>query len=72
VCQGRLSTDYDFSDFEADANKTEYICSKWHKEIKNCKCRKKSNGKKLKFTTSTETNIRKGASNSRVAVEVVC
>jgi hypothetical protein len=28
VCQERLSTDYDFSDFEADANKTEYICSK--------------------------------------------
>jgi hypothetical protein len=72
ACQGRLGADYDFSDFEADADKTEYLCSKCHKEIKNCKCRKKSKGKKTKSTKSTGTNRRKGASNSRVAVEVVC
>jgi hypothetical protein len=42
ACQARLAADYDFSDFEADADKTEYLCSKCHKEIKHCKCRKKN------------------------------
>jgi hypothetical protein len=34
--------DYDLGDFEADTDKMTYLCSKCHKEIKNCKCRKKN------------------------------
>jgi hypothetical protein len=44
VCQGRLAVDYDLSDFEADADKMKYLCSKCHEEIKNYKCRKKFKG----------------------------
>jgi hypothetical protein len=67
ACQGRFAADYDLGDFEADADKMTYLCSKCHKEIKNCKCRKKSKGKK-----KTGTNRRMGASNTRVGVMVVC
>jgi hypothetical protein len=41
-----IDADYDLGDFEADTDKMTYLCSKCHKEIKNCKCRKKSKGKK--------------------------
>jgi hypothetical protein len=41
TCKGRFAADYDLSDFEGDADKMMYLCSKCHKEIKNCKCRKK-------------------------------
>jgi hypothetical protein len=68
ACQGRFTTNYDLSDFEADADKMKYLCSKCHEEIKNCKCRKKSKGKKK----ATGTNRRNGASNSRVGIVVVC
>jgi DNA-directed RNA polymerase subunit RPC12/RpoP len=68
ACQGRLAADYDISDFEADANKLEYLCSKCHKEVKTASVGKKSNGKKSKSTKSTRTNTMKGASNSRVGV----
>jgi hypothetical protein len=44
ACQGRFAADYDLGDFEADADKMTYLCSKCHKEIKNCKCRKKIKG----------------------------
>jgi hypothetical protein len=72
-CQGRLADEYDFSDFEIDGDKAEYLCSKCHKEVKECKCRrKKSKGMKSKSTKSTGTRRSKGASNSRVVVEVVC
>jgi hypothetical protein len=68
TCQGRFAADYDLSDFEADADKMKYLCSKFHEEIKNCKYRKKSKGKKK----AMGTNRWKGASNSRVGVVVVC
>jgi hypothetical protein len=42
ACQGRFPTDYDMGDFEANADKMTYLCSKCDKEIKNCKCRKKN------------------------------
>jgi hypothetical protein len=45
ACQGRFAADYDLGDFEADADKMTYLCSKYHKEIKNCKCRKKIKGR---------------------------
>jgi hypothetical protein len=68
ACQGRFAADYDMGDFEADADKMTYLCSKCHKEIKNCTCRKrKSKGKKK----ATGTNRRMGGSNSRVGVMVV-
>jgi hypothetical protein len=67
ACHGRFAADYDLGDFEADADKMTYLCSKYHKEIKNCKCQEKSKGKKK----STGTNKRMGASNSRVGVVVV-
>jgi hypothetical protein len=38
ACQVRFAADYDLGDFEADADKMTYLCSKCHKEIKNCKC----------------------------------
>jgi hypothetical protein len=47
-CQGRFAADYDLGDFEADADKMTYLCSKCHKEIKNCKCRKKIEGQEKK------------------------
>jgi hypothetical protein len=68
ACQGRFATDYDLGDFEADADKMTYLCSKCHKEIKTASVRKKSKGKKK----ATGTNRRMGASNSRVGVMVVC
>jgi hypothetical protein len=46
TCQGRFAADYDLGDFEGDADKMTYLCSKCHKEIKNCKCRKKIKGQK--------------------------
>jgi hypothetical protein len=68
ACQGRFAAAYDMGDFEADADKMTYLCSKCHKEIKNCTCRKrKSKGKKK----ATGTNRRMGGSNSRVGVMVV-
>jgi hypothetical protein len=44
ACQGRFAADYDLGDFEANADKMMYLCSKCHKEIKNGKCRKKIKG----------------------------
>jgi hypothetical protein len=68
ACQGRFAADYDLSDFEGDADKVMYLCSKCHKEIKNCKCQKKIKGQEK----INGTNRRMGASNSRVGVVVVC
>jgi hypothetical protein len=48
ACQGRFAADYDLGDFEADADKMTYLCSKCHKEIKNCKCRKKNQRERKK------------------------
>jgi hypothetical protein len=48
ACQGRFAADYDLGDFEADADTMTYLCSKCHKEIKNCKCQKKIEGQEKK------------------------
>jgi hypothetical protein len=42
------------------------------RKLKTASVGKKSKGQKSKSTTSMRTNTRKGASNSRVGVEVVC
>jgi hypothetical protein len=71
MCQGRLVADYDFSDFEANADKMEYLCSKCHNEIKNCKCWEKIKWQEIEVHKINGDKY-KGASNSRVVVDVVC
>jgi hypothetical protein len=44
ACQGRFAADYDLGDFEGDADKMTYLCSKCHKEIKTASVGKKIKG----------------------------
>jgi hypothetical protein len=46
ACQGRFAADYDLSDFEADADKMTYLCSKCHKEIKTASVEKNQRARK--------------------------
>jgi hypothetical protein len=66
-----LSLINDFSDFEANADKMEYLCSKCHNEIKTANVGKKIKWQEIEFHKINGDKY-KGASNSRVVVDVVC